>query len=87
MNRRGELFSGQYFHDFEQGHKSSLLSAVHGYDANAVLQNPVEELSKYFEERFFVPLIVIKSDLPNHRPRCSCARIENILVCSYQFLD
>ncbi len=59
--RQGELFTGQYFHDFEQGRKSSLLAAIHGYDANAVLQTPLEELAKYFEDRFLVQPLVLKN--------------------------
>ena len=59
--RNGELFTGQYFHDFEQGRKSSLLAAIHGYDANAVLQTPLEELAKYFEDRFLVQPLVLKN--------------------------
>jgi len=61
MHRNNGLFSKQYFHDFEQGRKSSLLAAIHGYDANAVLQTPLEELAKYFEDRFLVQPLVLKN--------------------------
>lgn len=79
--RNGELFTGQYFHDFEQGRKSSLLSAIHGYDANAVLQTPLEELAKYFEDRFLVQPLVLKSNetyLPEQpREESVCERVRD----------
>ncbi len=50
--RNDELFSQQYFHDFEQSRKSALLHEIQSYDMNAILQTPLEELAKYFEEKY-----------------------------------
>lgn len=50
--RDNELFSQQNFHDAAQGRKESLLQEISGYDMAAVLATPIEELAKYFEERY-----------------------------------
>ncbi len=59
---RGELFKGLPFHDYEQGKRSSLTTAIHQYDANTILHTPIEELSKHFEESYTVEPLLIKRD-------------------------
>lgn len=61
MYGQQELFDGQPFHNFAQSRKESLVRAIHSYDATAVLQTPIEDLVEYFEERFTVVPLVIKS--------------------------
>lgn len=47
-----ELFSQQHFHEATQGRKESLIREISSYDMPAVLATPIEELAKYFEERY-----------------------------------
>jgi hypothetical protein len=50
--RDNELFSQQHFHEAAQGRKESLVREILGYDMSAVIATPIEELAKYFEERY-----------------------------------
>lgn len=50
----GQLFSQQYFHEAAEARKEDLKREIQSYDMASVLAVPVEELAKYFEERYFM---------------------------------